>query len=132
VDTRNKILTSDAAASLAPPRPLAMATGYFDILRAAQIHELAAIRRRTGAAALLVVVLPRPHELLPQRARAELVAALRLVDYVLLAGPEEVEGLRASLQPVELARMEEADAARLRELIGRVKQASEAGSRKPK
>jgi len=109
-----------------------MATGYFDILRAAQIHELAAIRRRTGAAALLVVVLPRPHELLPQRARAELVAALRLVDYVLLAGPEEVEGLRASLQPVELARMEEADAARLRELIGRVKQASEAGSRKPK
>jgi glycerol-3-phosphate cytidylyltransferase-like family protein len=109
-----------------------MATGYFDILRAAHIHELAEIRRRAGAASLLVVVLPRQHELLPQRARAELVAALRLVDYVLLASPQEVEGLRACLQPVALVRLEEAEAVRLRELIARVKQASDAGSREPK
>jgi bifunctional ADP-heptose synthase (sugar kinase/adenylyltransferase) len=129
VDTRNKILTAEAAAALQPARPLALVTGYFDVLRAAHIHELGELRRRTGAATLLAVVLPLARELLSQPARAELVAALRMVDYVVPTDLAGVDRLRASLQPIELARLENADAKRARDLIARVKSA--AGSREP-
>jgi glycerol-3-phosphate cytidylyltransferase-like family protein len=51
-------------------------------------------------------VLPLAGELLSQRARAELVAALRVVDYVVTADDGDVERLTESLKPAEVARLE--------------------------
>jgi bifunctional ADP-heptose synthase (sugar kinase/adenylyltransferase) len=113
MDTRNKILTLAEAASL--PGPLAMVTGYFDVLRAAHVRALVAVRTSAGGAKILAVVLPAPDEILAQRARAELVAALRVIDYVVIADAAEADRLADSLQPVEIVRLEAADARRARE-----------------
>jgi bifunctional ADP-heptose synthase (sugar kinase/adenylyltransferase) len=114
MDTRSKILTLAEAASLAGP--LAMVTGYFDILRAAHIRDLDRVRRREGGAKLLAVVLPAPDEILPQQARAELVAALRMIDYVVIADDAAARRLAHSLEPVEIVHLEAAEARRAREL----------------
>jgi bifunctional ADP-heptose synthase (sugar kinase/adenylyltransferase) len=115
VDTRTKILTAAAARQIAPP--VAIATGYFDVLRAEHVRELRDLR---GGDALLVVVLPLDEELLQQRARAELVAGLRMVDYVVAANRGDADALIDSLKPVRLARLEAADARRARELTHHV------------
>jgi glycerol-3-phosphate cytidylyltransferase-like family protein len=120
MDTRTKILTADAAAQLQPERPLLLVSGYFDILRAEHARDLAEARERAGAHSVLVVVLPLSGETLPQAARAEMVAALRMVDYVFIAESERLESLAGSLQPVETVRLEEADARRTRQLIEHV------------
>ena len=120
VDTRTKILTPPALASLDPPRPLLLAVGRFDILRLEAVRDLAAARQRTGAGSLMVALRPFEGELVPLAARAEMAAALRVVDYVLLAGNEDLESLAASLQPIDIIDMEEADAHRARQLIEHV------------
>jgi bifunctional ADP-heptose synthase (sugar kinase/adenylyltransferase) len=120
VDTRTKILTPAAAAALQPARPLLLVTGYFDILRAETARDLAEARRRSGAQSVVVAVLPLAGEMVPQAARAEMVAALRVVDYVLLAENEDRESLAAALQPVEIVGLEEAEACRTRQLIEHV------------
>jgi len=115
VDTRTKILTAAAARQIAPP--VVVATGFFDVLRAEHIRELREIRE---GGALLVVVLPLAGALLDQRSRAELVAGLRMVDYVVAADHGDVDALIASLKPIQLARLEVADARRARQLIEHV------------
>ena len=120
VDTRSKILSVTNAVSLQPARPLVLVTGHFDVLRAAHARELAEIRTRTGAATLLVVVVPLAGELLDQRSRAELVAALRMVDYVLTADHEGLAEISRALQPLETVSQEPADALRTRQLIEHV------------
>jgi glycerol-3-phosphate cytidylyltransferase-like family protein len=120
VDTRNKILTPAAALALSPARPLVAVKGYFDILRAAHAREIDAIRRRTGAATLLAIVLPRDHSLLALAARAELVAALRMVDYVLPGDCKDWNRLVSSLRPEETVSLEDADVRRVRQLIEHV------------
>jgi len=113
VDTRSKILTS--ADSL--PRPITLVAGYFDVLRAAHAGEMQKVRNRTGSQPLVLVVLTCRGELLSQRARAELVAAIRVVDYVLIADNEELHRLIERLNPAEVVRLEEADLRRTRRLI---------------
>jgi hypothetical protein len=120
LDTRTKILTAAGLAALDPPRPLLAVTARFDVLRAAMVSELAAARRRTGANSLLAVVRPLPDELAPLAARAEMAAALRVVDYVFIAENGDLSSLPASLQPLEIVSLEEADAARIRQLIEHV------------
>jgi len=124
MDTRNKILTLPAepalALSLAPARPLVMVTGWFDVLRAAHARQLQEVRQRTGAATLMAVVLPNPDEVLAQRARAELVAGLRVIDYVLTPDYADVDRIAEALQPSAVVRLEEDDARRIRELIAHV------------
>ena len=115
MDTRSKILTLAAALEL--PTVAAIVTGYFDVLRVEHLHELGRVRGRP----LLVVVLPLAGEIVPQRARAELIAALRMVDYVVIADDGDVERLIDGLRPVEFARLEEADARRARRLIEHVR-----------
>jgi bifunctional ADP-heptose synthase (sugar kinase/adenylyltransferase) len=123
VDTRSKILTLAEAQSLRLPK-LVVVTGYFDLLRAGHAQELAAIRRQTAAGTLLAVVLPWEAAYMEQRARAEMAAALRVVDYVVAPDTAEASGdlaaLAASLGPSEVVRMEAADACRNRELIEHV------------
>ena len=120
MDTRNKILTPAAALALSPARPLVVVKGYFDLLRAGHARELDEIRRRTSAATLLAVVLPLDHGLLPLAARAELVAALRMVDYVLPGDCKDWNRLVSSLRPEETVSLEDADVRRVRQLIEHV------------
>ena len=65
MDTRTKILTAEAAS-----RDHTVVTGAFDLVFAGDARELAGIRASHPDRPLLVVVLPLPGELLPQRTRA--------------------------------------------------------------
>jgi len=112
MDTRAKILSPDAA-----PGGCTVVTGYFDVLLAEHVRELKALPRP-----LLAVVLPLSGELLPQRARAELAAGLRMVDYVVIAGDSDAEALCGRLRPARVVRMEAADARRTRQLIEHVRE----------
>jgi bifunctional ADP-heptose synthase (sugar kinase/adenylyltransferase) len=120
VDTRTKILTAADLAEIDPLRPLLFVIGRFDILRVDLVRELADARRRTGARSLLVAVRPLPGELAPLDARAELAAALRVVDYVFVAENGDLTSVAAALQPIEIMDLEEADARRTRQLIEHV------------
>ena len=118
MDTRNKILSLAAAAGLS--EPLLLVTGIFDVLRSEHAAELAEVRNRTAGARLMVVVLSHPAGVLPAAARAELVAALRVVDYVVIADRDHVDALLHRLQPVEIVRREAAEAGRTQRLIDNV------------
>ena len=112
MDTRSKIVSPAAV-----PHGATVVTGAFDVVRAEDARELAAIRARFPARPLVIVVLPLEGELLPQRARAELAAALRVVDYVLIPHDPHPDALLASLQPAELVRLETVHAERKRQLM---------------
>ena len=112
MDTRTKILTAKTA-----PHGCTVVTGTFDVLQAEDARELGGIRSNHEQRPLLVVVLPLSNPLLPQRARAELVAALRMVDYVVTA---DDDALLASLEAAQLVRLEEVHAARKRQLMEHV------------
>src|SRR5579864_5810820 len=103
VDTRSKILTLPAAEALA--QPVTLVTGYFDVLRSAHVIELQQARDRWPESKLLVALLTGPRELMDGRSRAELVAALRMVDYVVTANHDELDGFIQRLRPVGLARL---------------------------
>ena len=89
MDTRKKIVAAEAAADLArrcraAGNTLILVTGFFDPLLAAHARRLEEIAR--PGAALLVAVQDPDRPLLSAQARAELVAGLRVVDYVILGG----------------------------------------------
>jgi bifunctional ADP-heptose synthase (sugar kinase/adenylyltransferase) len=129
MDTRSKILTPAAARLL--PLPLAVATGYFEILRAGLVRALLAARVEAAEAAIVVVVLPLANGAQDPRARAELAAGLRMVDYVVIAGEEDPRALIESLGPVATVHLEETEARRARELRERVGRASGPASPTP-
>jgi hypothetical protein len=114
MDTRSKILTFDAALRL-PRGEITLVSGYFDALRAAHTRELAKLPRP-----LLAVVLPRSGELLSQAGRAEMAAALRVIDYVVIAENKELDALVETLTPRQVVRMEARDAALVEQLIEHV------------
>jgi glycerol-3-phosphate cytidylyltransferase-like family protein len=116
MDTRKKIV--DASHCRGKGRLVAV-TGYFDPLLAWHARELERIRERAGA--LVVILLPLSGELLPLRGRAELVAALRMVDYVLIAENGDSDGLFAEIEPVEIVRLESDDFRRRGELMDHVR-----------
>lgn len=78
MDTRSKITTVNAIQE----GDVEWVAGYFDPLLTEQIRRLRSLKR--DGAKLGVIVRNPPTPLLSQRARAELVAALGIVDYVLL------------------------------------------------
>jgi hypothetical protein len=116
VDTRSKILPWEEALHLLhPSSDVRIVTGYFDPLlaaHAARLRELSAADSQ-----LLVIVTHPPNPLLPACARAELLAALSVVDLVTVAPSDAPlmfpDGLR-------LIREEAHDAARTRELVRHV------------
>jgi bifunctional ADP-heptose synthase (sugar kinase/adenylyltransferase) len=112
VDTRYKILNIELASRLA--EPIALVAGGFNVLRAAHIRELEAARR--DGTRLLVVVLPASREYLSQPARAELVAALRMVDYVVIADRQAAHRLAEVLKASPVVSLEAGDDRRTREL----------------
>jgi bifunctional ADP-heptose synthase (sugar kinase/adenylyltransferase) len=89
VDTRNKIIAAEAAEDIARQcraagKAVTLVTGFFDPLLAAQARRLEQVARTGGA--LFVAVQDPDRPLLSAQARAELVAGLRVVDYVILGG----------------------------------------------
>ena len=106
MDTRRKIVAGEAA-----PAGCTVVTGYFDVLSSADVRELSDLRRP-----VIAIVLPLAAELLNQRARAELAAGMRVIDYVLLAGAAGAEPLFDLLRPAQIVRLEAAQARRSREL----------------
>jgi glycerol-3-phosphate cytidylyltransferase-like family protein len=117
VDTRSKIVNARAA----PPGGV-LAVGYFEVPGVEHVRSLRDIRGR--ARPLVAVVLPAPHgrrELLSQQARAEMAAALRMVDYVLIAArpglPGDFEDLVRRLRPATVVPLDEAESGRMRRLI---------------
>ena len=91
-----------------PPAPRRrVVTGYFDPMTAAHAVRLSELRRDVEQ--LVVIVTEPPDPLLPARARAELVAGLAAVDYVVVSS---ANGLTAS----ETIHEEERDLARRRAL----------------
>jgi bifunctional ADP-heptose synthase (sugar kinase/adenylyltransferase) len=125
VDTRSKIVTPEAAMEAArrareQGKPVAVVTGYFDPLTAAHARRLEEIEAGARHGALIAVVGEPVQPVLPARARAELVAALRAVDYVVIseepAPPEWIE----RLAPDAVFREEAADEVRTGDLIQHV------------
>ena len=104
MDTRNKIVSCRALPDLLTD-PVTLVTGYFDILRASHIRALGQLRSRR----LAVAVRPDPCAVLPLRARAGVVAALRMVDYVVTADDRELETLVRALRPAEVVHLDDAD-----------------------
>jgi bifunctional ADP-heptose synthase (sugar kinase/adenylyltransferase) len=119
VDTRTKILSPAEAESLrARAARLKVVTGYFDPLLAAHARRLAELKQ--PGETLLVVVTEPEHPLLAAAARAELAAALAVVDCVMLAGAD-LPRLLETLRPDELIREEAADERRKQELADLVR-----------
>jgi glycerol-3-phosphate cytidylyltransferase-like family protein len=82
VDTRSKIIPIEEACQRTSNVRALWLAGHFDPLLAEHARRL---RERAAPGQTLVVEITNPpNPLLPQRARAELVAALSVVDYVVL------------------------------------------------
>jgi D-glycero-beta-D-manno-heptose 1-phosphate adenylyltransferase len=111
MDTRGKILSLSALRQrLAECRKCAerivLANGCFDLLHVGHIRYLEGARREGDV--LVVGVNSDASEralkgggrpILPQQARAELVAALKVVDYVLIFDEPDVAALLTALRP---------------------------------
>ena len=92
-------------------------TGCFDPVLAGHARRLEELRG--DAETLVVLVTEPPQPILPSRARAELVAALAVVDYVILSEEGKPAGLGAQLDA--------ADAELTRDLIQHVRNRHSAG-----
>ena len=82
MDTRSKIISAQEARERLHDRPAHWVSGHFDPLLAEHVRRLS--QHREPGRLLVVEILTPAQPLLPQRARAELVAALAIVDYVVL------------------------------------------------
>ncbi len=110
MDTRTKIVSAAEAVRIAASGAIVV-TGYFDPLLAAHAERLAGLKR--GGLPLMAAIADPENPILPTRARAELVAGLAVVDYVV----ESANGLAPGLRKL---RLEQEDEARLEDLIERV------------
>lgn len=92
-----------------------LVTGYFDPVTAAHAVRLSELRR--NGEQLVVAISDPPDPLLPARARAELLAALKAVDYVVIITPAEAV---VALTADETIHEEAQDLARRRALCDHV------------
>jgi len=116
MDTRTKIVEAGLV-----PAHCTVITGTFDVMLAQDAKELAEIRAQYPSQAVCVVVLPLAQELLSQRARAELAAALRMVDYVVIADNPAPHAILAALHPGRIVPLEAAHELRKRHLTEHVR-----------
>ncbi len=124
MDTRTKIIDPEfALARLRELRGQGVAvrvvTGYFDVLSAEHLRRL---REIGNPGALFVIVLDPVAPLLAARARAELVAGLAMIDYVVPAAEQAAAELLNLFAATEIIREEAADllrAARLNQHVQR-------------
>jgi hypothetical protein len=107
LDTREKIISADRAAALARDGATVV-SGFFDPMVASTAARLSELKQHGKP--LLVAITTAPDSILPARARAELIAGLRVVDYVVESD--------AGLTPA--TKLEREDTARLADLIRHV------------
>jgi glycerol-3-phosphate cytidylyltransferase-like family protein len=125
MDTRDKILSGQAAVetvcqSKRLGRKLTVVTGYFDVLQVAHVRHLAAVRKTTGDGVLMVVLIPGGGSLLSHRARAELVAGISMVDYVVIEAEGGLDEFLCCLSADEVVSRQAADDEQQRLLIEHV------------
>jgi bifunctional ADP-heptose synthase (sugar kinase/adenylyltransferase) len=93
LDTRSKIVRSDELDRRANGKPIRWVRGIFDPLLAEHARRLEQLRSPESCLAVVIEDSARP--LLPVQARAELVAALAAVDFVVFeangVAPEDLE-----------------------------------------
>jgi len=120
MDTREKIIDLARARQIAREQRsrLLLVTGYFDVLRTGHVERLRQLDG--GGKGLMVAVLDSPAPILSQRARAELVAALAMVDYVVPAGQDGLQDLLNQVPAEAIAREEASDLPRTQELTAHV------------
>jgi hypothetical protein len=123
-DTRSKIIDMALARQIARDirsqgSRLTLVTGYFDVLVVDHLRRLEELARDGNK--VMAVVLDPPESLLAPRARAELVAALAMIDYVVPAGPNDAGGLLAECSADAIVREEAADLRRRQELTAHVR-----------
>jgi bifunctional ADP-heptose synthase (sugar kinase/adenylyltransferase) len=122
MDTRHKIIELQQALALLADRRakgVKIVTGYFDVIVAEHVRRLQEIKNGSGT--LVVMVLDPPEPVLGGRARAELVAALGMVDYVVPADEQAAGELLSHFTTSEIVREESADLLRARRLSEHVK-----------
>jgi hypothetical protein len=122
MDTREKIINLARAAEIAAGlrrdgARLKLVAGYFDVLTSELVGRLGAL---AGGQTLMLAVVDPPQALLPARARAELAAALGVIDYVLLLDGADLAQALEQIQPDEVIREELADRQRSQALIEHV------------
>ncbi len=106
MDTREKIVDLAHAASIAAAlrsrgARVRLFAAHFDVLTPELVRRLRAL---PGKGTLIAAVLDPVRPLLPARARAELAAALSMIDYVLLPTPSGLDRVIAEIQPDEVIR----------------------------
>jgi bifunctional ADP-heptose synthase (sugar kinase/adenylyltransferase) len=107
MDTRSKIVPVEQAEQIAA-EGATVVSGFFDPVLASHAERLADLK--PGGAKLLVLIAEPDEPILPARARAELVAGLRIVDYVC----ESADGIAAGTS------LEAEDRRRFVDLVARV------------
>jgi hypothetical protein len=126
-DTRSKIITLAQAAALAEGlsaegSPAAAFVTHLEVLRAGHVHKLAQFAADHPGKLFLILTDPES-PLSPLETRAELAAALRVVDYVVPA-PEGAAPVLAAIRPAVTLDDEEDDRGRARQLIEHVRSRS--------
>ena len=127
MDTRVKILPTEQAVGrirelVRDGVVLRVFTGYFDVLGADHVRQLRSSINGSVRPVVFVIVLPSANPILTLEARAELVAALAMVDYVVIAGEEADFEAVLTAAGSEILRTETGDAQRTRQLIEHVHQ----------
>jgi hypothetical protein len=122
MDTRKKILNLDEAVEVASSlrargRRLKLICGHFDVLTADHIRRL---RSLSNGQPFMAAVFDSPNALLSLSARAELAAALSMIDYVIPMAVDGFERALEQIQPSEVVRDEAADLHRVAALIEHV------------
>ena len=112
MDTRSKILTLSEATGRQIPT---LVVGYFDPVVAAHVSRLLALE-----SPVTVGLLDPPEEILPARARAELVAALGCVEAVIIG---DARGKVCAARTIDFTA---ADLQTRQELVERIRHRSQA------
>ena len=123
MDTRNKILSIAQAAALAgalrrEASPPSVFLTHVEVLASDHVRRLEHLAARSPGKIFLVLT-DSSSPLAPMEARAEMAAALRLVDYVVPAADGPAPAL-AAIQPLITVEDEEEDCARTQQLIQHV------------
>ena len=127
LDTRHKIITLTQAGEVAEEArrrgslPTAFVS-HLEVLRAGQVRKLEDLAAANPGTLFLILTDPES-PLVSLDARAELAAALRVVDYV-IPSPDGAAPAVAAIQPAFTVYDEEEDRVRTRQLIEHVRSRS--------
>ena len=124
MDTRGKIISLDQAgalfSSLAEKGGIVVARGCFDLLSPEHCRRLAGAKGKGEYLVVAVYAEKDPQEtVLSQSARAQMVAALAVVDYVVICDQARTERTVSSWRPTAVV---DADPISARDVIGDVLQ----------